>query len=218
MKNMRKFIIVLFAFILILPFIISCKKGDGDPFLSIYSRKARLCNDWEVTSIEQTVKYKTTTITTTFDGTKLTRLTVVTDTVFYPPNDTLYEYRENTISTGSIYFTFENTGYYQIDEAFINDTTHAKYTTQEKGIWYFMGGTHDSGTKKKELLGLEPSDYIYNPITTSANSWQFAGQYIIKIYHIYRLAKKELELHFDTEETTNLVTVTTTSKIFLKPK
>lgn len=218
MKKLRPVVALVMSVLLSLPLLLSCKKGDGDPFFSIYSRKARLCNEWKVNKIEQTVTYKTTTVTTTLEGDKMTVEMVVKDTTITLPDTTLYEYRHKSTFTGSVFYTFEKSGAYQIDEAFTDDTTGVQYASQEKGLWYFTGGNRDSDTKNKELLGLQPSNYVYNPLSPNTYTWTYAGENLMRVYHIYELAKKQVELRYNTTETTNLFTITTASKIVLKPK
>jgi hypothetical protein len=218
MKNSKRIILIVLVCALsgILQF--SCKKGDGDPFLSIHSRKARLCNDWRVEKIEQTVKYKTTTITTKFNGNKMTVEFFVADTTITLPDTTLTQYRYTQSYTGTIFYTFEKSGSYQIDESFTDDTTTVKYTSQEKGLWYFTCGSKDSQTKNKELLGLQPTNYVFNPLSTNSYTWTYRGENTMRIFHIYELAKKSLDLRYTTTETNNLFTVETISTIVLKPK
>jgi hypothetical protein len=219
MKNIGKSIILLLVILISIPIFFSCKKGDGDPFFSIYSRKQRLTGDWKVTSINETVKYRSTTITTTYTGTKKKVEMIVRDTTVYTATDTLFVYWKMRTSVGSIYYTFGKTGTYQIDEAFTDDTTHAQYTTQEKGLWYFTGGGRDSDTKTGELLGLQTTSFVQNSLTPSFNYTEaYSGQNMMSIFHIFKLASDEIELHADLEETTNLFTIKTNLKIILKPK
>jgi hypothetical protein len=219
MKNIRKSIILLLVLLFSFPILFSCKKGDGDPFFSIYSRKQRLTGDWNVTSIAETVKYKSTTITTTYNGSRKKVEMVVRDTIVYTATDTLYVYSKLRTAVGSLYYNFGKTGTYQIDEAFTDDTTHAQYTSQEKGLWYFTGGGRDSDTKPGELLGLQATSFVQNSLTPALNFTEsYSGQNTMGIYHIFELASKEIELHADVEETTNLFTVKTNLKIILKPK
>jgi hypothetical protein len=218
MKNLKKFFILLIVITISVPAFISCKKGDGDPFFSFYTRKQRLTGDWKVTKIDQTVEYKTTRVTTKFDGSKMKVDMYVTDTTVDTPYGTFNYYEYFRSSTGEMLYTFGKTGTYQIDEAFTDDSTFVQYTSQEKGLWYFTGGGRDSDTKTKELLGLQPTSYIFNPLNPNTYNYTYTGNNEMYVYHIYRLASKEIELHYDVEETTNLYTVKTHSKITLEPK
>jgi|GEM_PF-466728 len=218
MKNVRTMISLALIVLIAIPSLVSCKKGDGDPYLSLYSRKARLTGDWKVSNITQTVKFNRTTITTAFDGEKKTIETYVPDTTVYTATDTLSEYRTFASYTGSLLYSFDKTGTYQVDEAFINDTTGIQYTSQETGLWYFTGGGRDSDTKYKELLGLQTTKYVYNPLNPDTYTLQYDGQGNMKVFHIYKLASKEIEFHYDTEETVNLWKVTTSMQMTLKPR
>lgn len=218
MKNLRSTLSLALLVLVTISSLVSCKKGDGDPYFSIYSRKARLTGDWKVTNINTTVKYNRTTITTNFDGEKKTVETYVPDTVVYTPTDTLYEYRVFSSYTGSLLYSFDKSGTYQIDEAFTDDTTGIRYTSQETGLWFFTGGGKDSGTKPKELLGLQTTKYVYNPLNPDTYTLTYDGQANMRVFHIYKLASTEIELRYDTEETVNLFKVITNTVIKLKPR
>lgn len=218
MKNIPYLLLVALAFIFMVPAFTACKKGDGDPTLSIYSRKHRLCIDWKVSNLKKTVQYRNTTITTTFTGEKKTVETHVIDTVVYTVDDTLFEYRNTKTYTGSLLYSFDKSGTYQIDEAFTDDTTQVKYTSVETGYWYFTGGNENSGTKYKELLGLQPDKYVYNPLSPDTYTFQYSGQNVMYVFHIYKLASKEMELRANTEEATNLYRITTDLTMVLKPR
>lgn len=218
MKNSRKILLVFLVFSLAMPSFISCKKGDGDPFFSLNSRKARLTGDWKVTTLKQTVKCNRTTITTNFDGNKKTVEIFVPDTVVYTPTDTLWEYRKFSSFTGTLLYTFDKDGNYQVDEVFTNDTNQVQYTSQEVGLWFFTGGGRDSDTKSKELLGLQPLKFVFNPLSPDTYTYTYSGQNIMNIFHIYELATKEIDLRSDIVETTNLWTISTNTQIILQPQ
>jgi hypothetical protein len=219
--HMKKFRFLLVAVLLaafILPTINACKKGDGDPYFSLYTRKARLTNDWKVSSLTQTVKFNRTTITTTFDGTQKSVETFVPDTTVYTATDTLYEYRAFKSYKGSLLYSFDKSAAYQIDEAFTDDTTGIKFTSQETGLWYFTGGGRDSDTKAKELLGMQTTKFVYNPLNPDTYTLTYSGEANMRVYHIYELASKEIVLKYNTAETVNLWTVTTAMEMTLKPR
>jgi hypothetical protein len=218
MKNLQKYLLVIMVIALSIPSFTACKKGDGDPWFSLYSRKARLTGDWKVSSLTQTVKYNRTTITTNFDGTSKTVETYVPDTTVYTATDTLDYYKHFASYKGELLYSFDKSATYQIDEAFTNDTTGIKYTSQETGYWYFTGGGTESDTKPKELLGLQTTKYVYNPLNPDTYTLTYTGQANMKVFHIYELASKEIVLKYDTEETVNLWVVTTSMEMTLKPR
>lgn len=218
MKIFRNLLVAMLLGVLIIPSFTSCKKGDGDPWFSLYSRKARLTGDWKVSSLTQTVKFNRTTITTLFDGTSKSVETYVPDTIVYTATDTLEFYKHFASYKGELLYSFDKSATYQIDEAFTNDTTGIQYTSQETGLWYFTGGGKDSDTKEKELLGLQTTKYVYNPLNPDTYTLTYTGQANMRVFHIYELASKEIILKFDTEETVNLWTVTTSTEITLKPR
>ena len=218
MKNFRVLTVTTLVLICTASILGSCKKGDGDPFFSIYSRKARLCGDWKIAAMKETVKFNRTTITTDYDSDSKKVETYVPDTIVYTPTDTLNEYRKMVSYHGSVNYTFDKSATYQIDEAFTNDTTGVQYASQEVGYWYFTGGGAETDTKPKELLGLQPTKYIYNPLNPNTYTITYDGQSNMRIFHIYKLASKEIVLKYTLEETENLWTVTTEGEITLRPR
>jgi len=65
MKNKKR----LFLIIVIISFsLTNCKKGEDDPFLSLRSRKNRICGEWTLKSGNQTQKNSNSEIVQTWDG------------------------------------------------------------------------------------------------------------------------------------------------------
>ena len=57
--HMKKLLLLGAAAMVLVANLSSCKKGENDPFLSLKSRKARLCGEWTVTKSEGTSSYAT---------------------------------------------------------------------------------------------------------------------------------------------------------------
>lgn len=66
---MKKIVVSLAALALLSSAVTSCKKGDGDPFLSLKSRKARVAGEWKATKMEDK---SNTTSSSTSGGTTTT--------------------------------------------------------------------------------------------------------------------------------------------------
>jgi hypothetical protein len=215
MENIRKYLILSLILLFSLNIFISCKEGDGDPSVSFYTREGRLENDWKVTKINETVTYKTTTVTTTYDGSKKTVKIYVTDTSVFTPNGTLNYYQKYFTFTGAMNYSFKDDGSYEIDIAFADDTTGVSYTTKELGLWYFTGGNDQNGTSSEELLGLAPTKFVFNPLSANTYTYTYDGLNVMYIYHIYELTSDEVILRYNTTESTNLYTVTTAREMTL---
>ncbi|MEI6765071.1 MAG: hypothetical protein WCM76_05475 [Bacteroidota bacterium] len=199
----------------------SCKKGDGDPFFSIYSRSARLCGEWKISNYTQTVKSGNKAWITDINGDKKTYTTQVDTTmmVLVPaPHDTTFKMESKHTWTGSTEFTYVKDGTYDILENYKDDSTSMAWTAEEKGRWYFLSANKDSGFKNKELLGMQPVSYVYNPDAGSSSSTHYMGNSASGVVEIYELKNKEIIFKTNTEETINSVVVSTTMEMTLLPR
>ena len=72
MKNVNKILVLLLVAVFAIPMLNSCKKGEGDPFLSLKSREGRLKGEWKLTEGTETGTMGTTSYTATFTETMCT--------------------------------------------------------------------------------------------------------------------------------------------------
>ena len=215
MKIFRLLLPVLITAGILLSFS-SCKKGDGDPFFSIYSRKARLAGEWKVVSINKNVQYKTTTIETTFDGNKRKEKITVRDTIIMGKDSTLIM---QETATGYNNYDFKKDGTYQMYETFTDDTNHISYTLSVDGLWYFLGANSGSGYKNKEVLGMQDRNYVFNPSSFYVSyTTKYKGDNEMAIYPIYELKSDEVIFKVTNTETRNTLLITTTMEIKLQPR
>lgn len=211
MKKFRYLLLLTLAFAIFFPVFQSCKKGAGDPFFSIYTRKARLCNEWTVSKYTETLELKDTTITTEIVGNqkKVKVEARFIDTIIYR----YYLY------IGELNYKFIKDGTYERYEAYTDDTTKVNKVTVENGLWYFSGGGKQSGTKEKELLALQKTQITFNPMLPTSYTVTYSGDNAIEMFHIYSLKKDEIVLKVDRSETTNITDFyKLTSEITLSPK
>lgn len=222
MKSLRPLVLLVLTAIIIIPLVQSCKKGDGDPFFSIYSRKARLAGDWKISNYKETISYKKITIETTFDGSKKKEVTTVHDSIIHvtnpTPHDSTFDYVTQWTWTGATDYTFEKSGTYSILENYRDDTTLTSYTSEEKGLWYFTGGGKNSGFKYKELLGLQMQSFVYNHESDTSYTITGMGDNSQAIFEIYALKNNEIVLKVNTEETINTFKVTREMEMTLSPR
>jgi len=211
MKRFKFLIIIVLAGTLIIPIIQSCKKGAGDPFFSIYSRKQRMAGDWKITKYTEEYKSANLTINTTIAGNKKTKkYTLVL------PDTTL---KFDTTFTGIITYNFNKKGNFEMNSTFTNDSTSTNTIIVKRGMWYFTGGGSGSSTKYKELLALQKTEYTVNPSYASSYQETLTGDQDLEILHINTLKNKEIILKVDKEETTNVNdNYKLTSEITLEPK
>lgn len=196
MKKFRYFLVLVVSFTMLAPVFQSCKKGEGDPFFSIYSRKARLCNEWKVSKYTETYEIKDTTITTEITD-KQKKITVEARFI----DTTIYRYY---LLIGDLNYKFEKNGTYERYEAFTDDTTKVNNVTVQTGLWYFTGGGKGSATKEKELLALQMTQYTFNPMSPTTYTITYSGDNKLELFHIYSLKKNEIVLKINRSETTNI--------------
>jgi hypothetical protein len=193
----------------------SCKKGDGDPFFSIYSRKARVTGDWKVSTLTSTYKYNNKTYETTYDGYKKKVVCTVKDTLI---DGWITNYITQQTYTGETKTDYKKDGSYYYTETFQDDSTGLSITIEVNGDWYFMGGNSQNEYKDKELLAMQVTDYIYNPMSGNDYSTIFQGNNSLDVYEIYQLKNKEIILKVNKTETINFTKYTTAMEYTLIPR
>jgi hypothetical protein len=159
-----KKILVLIAFIS-MTLCFSCKKGENDPFFSIYSRNNRISNSWKLTDVE---------------GTYTTPGGNVNEAFSYSEKNLIISNLDGFVIQKQNYtleMTIEKKGNYSYYEVYVN-TDNVKIENIGSGKWKWV-----KIDKKKDAIQFEDyNSYLldyYNKKTT-------------KVYSIDRLAKNEL--------------------------
>jgi hypothetical protein len=215
---MKKFIypvLIILFFALISVNIESCKKGDGDPFLSLRSRKSRLTGDWKVSALTSTYKYNNKTYETTFDGLKKKMVLTVKDTLI---NGSATDFITTENYLGEIMIDYHKNGTYNYSETFQDVGTGNAITKDFKGDWYFMGGNSQNEYKNKELLAMQVTEYSYNSYIDDDYSTIYQGTNTLDVYEIYQLKNTQIILKVNTTETINFVKYTTSMEYTLVPR
>ncbi len=217
MKKHIRFVSAMLLCVVFGLMVSSCKKGDGDPFFSLYTRKARITNEWKMSSFNELFTYQNIRKETTYDGSskKVDWQTTVSwptptphDTVFY--SDTTYK--------GTITNNIKSNGTYNYIESFTEDLTQIVRNYEITGLWYFMGANQQNGFKNKELVSMQVTNFVYNPTAGNAYTTIHQGEHTLDVYEIYALKSKELVLKLNRTETINFVKYTTTCTYTYKPK
>lgn len=222
MKKLFAFLPVVIVLVMIAGVFTSCKKGDGDPFFSLLSRKSRMAGDWKVSNLSILYSYKNVEEKTTFDGNKKVYLYRVKDSIWHvtqpTPHDSVADYLQEDIFTGYIYYTMEKSGTFSYIESFRDDSTNIAETNSVEGLWYFTGGNKTSGFKNKELLALQVTKWVFDTEQGTPYTTTYQGQNTLDIYEIYALKSKEVVLKVNTEETIGFSRYNTTLEMTLIPK
>jgi hypothetical protein len=128
-------------FMLLAVLFADCKKGENDPFFTIFTRKHRLTGTWKITEFER--RFGDTT--QSFDGTAIIQIAG----------------SEEARLPATFEYIFDKKGKYNISERitypegyFGAKTPAITRLYSEEGIWNFTGGAGD--TKSKSYLLLQP--------------------------------------------------------------
>ena len=113
---------------------VGCKKGEGDPFLSLASRKARLAGEWTVTAGEGKDTDASGTDTWVYDGT--------TETTTFSSGGT-------STNKYTMEYTFEKDGTYKMVYTDNNVTAIVSTST---GTWNWTGGVGEMKNKSQVVL------------------------------------------------------------------
>lgn len=193
---MKKVIFTLASFIAVSAVVSSCKKGENDPGFTLLSRKARVANEWKVTSYEETSTTTSNSYNNNVTGTPTANPAVTTSSstkhegtkidISYTQPAFLGSGSTVTVTgTGDVLehtYTFEKDGtwssVYTYSTTVINyltssGTTYATQTTNttksvvNSGVWNFLGGIGKE-TKNKESMAVSitKSDATSTTITT----------------------------------------------------
>jgi hypothetical protein len=184
---MKKQIIILPAIIVSVLTFNGCKKGEGDPFFSMHSRKARIIGEWNVSSGEGTRSEinvsgtSTTTKTTswTYDGTnKSEAVTVDAGTGSIPTN-----------SNSKFTMTYEFFKEGKFKTVYTDNNNTIPSITITEGLWNFTDGIGDA--KKKSSIVLRSLSVV----SSSGMMTTYDGTKApTVVFEIYQLKNKEVQL------------------------
>lgn len=178
-----------------------CKKGEGDPFLSLRTRTARLTGKWTLSKIASE------SVTTDADGT----------------STSIGEFDGETHTTTTTNANGQTTtiGYYSETYEFRKDGTYSKVRTWNdnlpdvqttEGRWTFVKKNKNAKLKNKEAIVLTETKWSSqnSGTSTAADNW-----YTPKTYMIYQLKNEEIILNMDYKSTSENVSTTSTWRITL---
>jgi hypothetical protein len=223
MKTKTFTISIILALLMVLPFINGCiKKGEDDPFLSIYTRKARVTGDWTLNKHYSDVK---TTEGTSADNQTRTVLQIDGDnwkeTFYILGTDSV---RETDATILRYDYKFDKNGYYQsvyeyqiVERSYNEDLgMDSTITTVKKleyfGTWNFLGNIDDYKNKERLALVITEEKYLEViskyvvsedddgagtslPTTRIAISKRYANGEMSTIWTLKALKNKEMVIH-----------------------
>ena len=155
----------------------SCKKGEGDPFLSLHSRKGRLAGDWKMGSgSKDHYKSNSMTIDNTYDGTNVTSVQTINP---FPA--------QTSTSAFTLEWKIEKDGTFESIEVQGSGTN--QQTTTLKGRWNFTGSVGDA-KKKDHVIFYIDSQTIANSSGSTTDT--FTGDQNSMVVELNTLKNKEL--------------------------
>ncbi len=141
----------------------SCRKGEGDPWLSLRSRKARLAGEWQLKE-----GYENYTL---------------------PTGNVQFEYSNNQATVNNNSYPYEETLVFDKDGTYkwVKDE-NGKVTT-EKGSWEFGRKNDNKGFKSKETINLFVTEITVES-GGAAETETYTGDYIpLGGYHDYKFLR-----------------------------
>ena len=179
MRYFKKLLLLILIIMVVAPVINSCKKGDEDPSFSFYTRKHRLCQNWQITSYKKTEQVNDSITGYTYDGSTYLK---------YSAGHYIYR------SPGTMTASFAKDGTYEWKLDVSTDTS--SYYYNEKGFWYFTGGGSKSETKYKELIALQKTntdETFRSHSNINTLNYTGSGDLETTVYKIIKLASDEMK-------------------------
>ncbi len=202
MKNKKLILVISFLIIFT-----ACKKGDEDPFFSVYSREKRLSGEWKVDSYYYTYEESSNNVTFFKHIKSCTQENFVEN---YVQDGYTYDYQ----GSYSRNYIIDKKGTYQISETMIYSEPFDTIITQtEEGKWYFVNKNKSSDFKNKEIVAFQPSSININSIINYT-----LADYTPFLYEIVKLKNKEVKLKRTHSYTQDLIVENISEEIRLLPK
>jgi hypothetical protein len=176
--------------------LVSCKKGEGDPFLSLHSRKGRLAGEWKMAA-DSKDHYKSSSLTVdnAYDGANATSTVTV-------GSSTSTSTRAYTLT-----WTIEKDGTFTSVET--DDSGSNQQTTTSTGTWNFTAGVGED-KKKDHVVFYILSQTVVNASGTSTTTW--TGDQNSTVFELHTLKNKELVVVTTSTQTTGTQTIESSSE------
>lgn len=210
----------------------SCKKGEGDPILSLKSRKARVVGEWTIDKLDNSTNSSSSS---TYDGSTSSSTSSVTmgieGTTFVTEESSTYSssgasYSSTSNGKGSVEATleFKKDGTFEramdfkninFTNTFIYDgnsnvsTNSASYKIVETGTWNFLGGVEeDYKNKERIILNIltEKMTSSYNDQESSGNgdeTYTYANGEYTEVMQLTTLKSKEIVMEGTIENSSS---------------
>lgn len=183
---MKKIISIAIIAAFAIPFS-GCKKGEGDPFLSLSSRKARIAGSWTLK------KYDETTVTIN----KTPNPDVTINTTYSYDGTTMTETINSGAGNNTIKYAYSTTYKFEKDGTWTGNITSSEYnpaTNRDyEGTWNFTSSVGKDRKNKDRIIMIITKITSQSPTGTPYVE-TFTGPNMFWEYDIYQLKKKEIVL------------------------
>jgi hypothetical protein len=217
---MKKLLLCVAAITVLLPLINGCKKGEGDPLLSLRSRKERVAGEWTIDHWEEASSYSSSNVsngnTAVNSGTITSKINgaIYTTSQTYADNSATYTTSATGNVTARITFTKDGTFTRTIECSDVHaasvsllnyDSIHYEYTydrtTVTSGTWNFLGGIEaEYKSKERIILNILQEEINYDEtdqdgsIQSNDYSYSYANGESSEIWQVTTLKNKEMDL------------------------
>lgn len=185
-NQMKKLTKSVLAILVVASSFTACKKGEGDPAISLRSRTSRVAGEWTVDAQDMKSNYSgTSTGSSGYTGSSTEKITPTT----YSKTDVTGGTTSTTTGTVATHkWTFEKDGTFTHEFNYttkktdddsgsgvtdITETTDV-HTIKESGVWNFLGGVM-ADTKNKEEMSVSVTNSSHTTATTTVSTFGFGG-------------------------------------------
>ena len=190
---MKKVIAVLSSILLSGVVFTGCKKGEGDPALSLHTRKGRLTGDWVLSEGKTTdTDNSPSTTTSTWSGTSV-QMTYVAGTVSQTGTGT-GSYKMSIVKDGTWTMDVNTTVTYSGPPSYVIITSE-----KSEGTWNWTGKVGELKNKSQMVMAvLNRTTTTTDPTGTTTDIEAYTGgDAPTSINDIYQLKNKELIIKWD---------------------
>ncbi|HRG59771.1 MAG TPA: hypothetical protein PK323_12500 [Bacteroidia bacterium] len=174
---MKKLTQSVLAILVVASAFTSCKKGEGDPTISLRSRTSRVAGEWKISS-EETKSDWTSMVTgsaatsgsslmkftgTTYSGTNTSGTVTTTASGTVTENSMTFE-KDGTFTSKKIYTVKDTETEDYAGAGTLTTVTTTDYSMSSEGVWNFLGKVQ-ADTKNKEEMSVSVTK-TNNTITT----------------------------------------------------
>jgi len=190
---MKKLTKAVLAILVVASSITACKKGEGDPSISLRSRASRVAGEWTVDTQDMKSDYSgTSTGSSGYTGSSTEKITPTT----YSMTNTSGGVSVTTTGIVSSHkYTFEKEGTWTHEFNYTTEKTQDDsqsgftditkttevHTITESGVWNFLGKVQ-ADTKNKEEMSVSTTDMKHVTVSTILNTFGFGGNNTVTTY------------------------------------